>query len=158
MQTQNVITNRSAATLRPWFQARLAGATTAYLSLPSAIATGKEAEYLAQVRRAFPWMRIGIYSKEFEDWRDWRENFEDYMADVDILIIGCDSSRLIGPGCRREIGAARRAGKLIVLFKLDDDQPRRYYGYEQSGTKETPVIRLRKRAEAMQRIGRERAR
>src|SRR5262245_50584287 len=111
------------------FKDKLRAAQTAYLSIPAAIAKGREDDLLAQVRAYFPQLRIGAYHCEFEDSADWRENFGTFIDGVDALIIGCDSSRLVGPGIRREIITARAAGKLIVLFKFDDNQMRRYYGH-----------------------------
>src|SRR5262245_60676243 len=93
----------STTTTRPTTQARLAAAKTAYLAIPRALATGRESEYLAQVRRAFPHLRIGIYDDEFENSSDWWHNLRGFIADVDVLIVGCDSTRLIGSGVRREI-------------------------------------------------------
>lgn len=127
------------------FKDRLANARTAYFSVTRALSRGKEGKMLAQVRRAFPHLRIGTYDSEFESLQDWKTNLNGFIADVDCLIVGCDSSRLVGRGVLREINAARASGRLIVLFKLDDNQPRRYWGYEKTGTDQEQIIRLKKR-------------
>lgn len=94
-------------------------------------------------------MRIGTFASEFESGRDWGANLVDFIKGIDCLIIGCDSSRLVGGGVLREINVARKAGKLIIIFKLDDDQLRRYWGYESAGPRHNPIVRLKKREEAL---------
>lgn len=127
------------------FKDRFQVAKTAFLSIPSTLKRGGDAEILAQVRKHFSHLRIGAYRGEFEGSRDWRENFYSYMTDVDVLIVACDSSRLVGPGVLREIKAANKARKMIILFKVDDNERRPYYGLEKTGSKEAPIIRLKKR-------------
>jgi len=123
---------------------RLGAAKTAYLAIPSSLKRGGEDVVLAQARRYFPHLKIGAYRGEFENSADWRANFASYIAEVDCLIVACDSSRLVGPGVLREIKAAKRAQTLIVLFKVDDGQHRMFFGYEKMDAKQA---RLKKRSE-----------
>lgn len=125
------------------FKEKFQAAKTAYLSIPAKLRNGDETKILAQVRSYWPHLRIGAYKAEFDGGKDWQENFANYMADVDCLIVACDSSRLIGPGVLREITAAWKARKMIILFKVDDNQFRMYHGFEKTGK----TIRLRKREE-----------
>ena len=125
------------------FKDKFQAAKTAYLSIPSALKRGDESKILAQVRQYWPHLRVGAYRAEFDGSRDWKENFGDFITGVDALIVACDSSRLIGPGVLREIQAAWKASKLIILFKVDDNQYRMYCGFEKDGK----TIRLRKREE-----------
>lgn len=125
---------------------RIQAAETAYLALPAKLAKGREAALLAQVKAALPHLRIGVFHTEFEDDVDWRENFASYIEDVDAFIVGCDSSREIQSGLVWELWKARQRGKLIFLFKFDDNEPRRYFGYDQIGEKPR-AYKLRKRAD-----------
>jgi hypothetical protein len=127
------------------FKDRFQAAKTAFVSIPSTLKRGGEEGIIAQVRKYFPHLRVGAYQGEFDGDKDWRENFASYISDVDCLIVACDSSRLIGPGVLREIKAANKARKMIILFKVDDNQHRMYFGVVKEGTEEAPVIRLKKR-------------
>jgi hypothetical protein len=111
------------------FRDKVKAARTAYLSIPAEIGKGREAELLAQVRAYFPHLQVSAYHAEFGNSAAWRDGFNTFINGVDALIIGCDSSRLVGSGIRREIIVARAAGKLILVFKFDDNQMRRYYGH-----------------------------
>jgi hypothetical protein len=125
------------------FKDKFQAAKTAYLSIPAKLKDGGEEKIIAQVRSYWPHLRIGAYRAEFDGGKDWKENFGDFIAGVDALIVACDSSRLIGPGVLREIQFAWKAQKLIILFKVDDNQYRMYCGFEKEGK----TIRLRKREE-----------
>jgi hypothetical protein len=111
------------------FKDKVKAAQTAYLSIPAGLGKGRESELLAQVRAYFPHLRVSAYQSEFGDSAAWRNGFSAFIDGVDALIIGCDSSRLVGAGIRREIINAKAAGKLILVFKFDDNQMRRYHGY-----------------------------
>ena len=130
-------------------RARLEAAKTAYLAIPSSLKSGGEDAVLEQARRYFSHLKIGAYRGEFENSADWRENFDSYIADVDCLIVACDSSRLVGKGVLREIKAAKKAQTLIVLFKVDDEQHRMFFGYEKTGAKQA---RLKKRSERIRQM------
>ncbi|HKQ76722.1 MAG TPA: hypothetical protein VJ810_23710 [Blastocatellia bacterium] len=138
-------TNEKRLTLKD----RITAAKTAYLSIPSAIGQSREAELLKQARRRFSHLRIGIFAGEFESRRDWRKNFNSFVTDVDCLIVAVDSTRLIGLGVAREINAAKRAGKVIILFDVERNGQALYYGYEKIETEGKPAVRLRERCETL---------
>ena len=134
---------------RATIKERLAQATTAYLAIPSAIAQGRDSDLLNRARQHFAHLRIGAFAGEFESRRDWRKNFNSFVADVDCLIVAFDSTRLIGLGVAREINAAKRAGKVIVLFDVESKDQALYYGYEKIETEGKPTVRLRERGETL---------
>jgi len=109
---------------------RLDAAKTAYLSIPSHLPEAIKADLLKRVRRKFSHLRIGSYATKFKSKTEWRKHIARFLADVDVLIVAIDSTRLAGLGVGREIDQARRAGKLIVLFDIQKNWQLRYFGFD----------------------------
>jgi hypothetical protein len=131
------------------FRAALLTARTAYVAIPhSLLAQYRESEIVSRVRAHFAHLRaVGSFETEFDSTTHWRHNLAAYLAEVDCLVIACDSSRLIGAGVLREIKTALRLNKPLIIFKVDEQAERFYFGYTKQGPPEQPVIRLRTCAE-----------
>jgi hypothetical protein len=115
---------------------RIVEAETAYLSIPTYLKERRE-EVLRAARLTFPKLRLGSFDTEFDrdefkGWKEWAKAFGDFIADCDLLIVACDSSRIITRGVRGEIDIARRLDKPILLYKADDKELRRFWGYERT--------------------------
>jgi hypothetical protein len=137
---------------------RIRTARTAYLSIPTHLKP-EQARILADACLVFPHLKIGNYEsnfsqRKFDTWGEWHQAFKDHITDCDLLIVACDSERLITKGVRGEIDVARRMGKTAVIFKADDRERRRYWGYEVEGNNGG---RLLKRAEGIARADRRRS-
>jgi hypothetical protein len=128
----------------PTFKQRLEAAKTGYLSLSSHLSDELKTLILDRVCQVFPNLRIGTYSTEFEDGRDWNSHIKNFLSDVDMLIIAYDPSRVIGWGVKREMSLARHFNKLIVTFSIESGLPTLFFGYDVIREENKPkAIRLR---------------
>ena len=114
----------------PTFKQRLEAARTGYLSISSHLPEDLKANLLERVRLLFPDLRIGSFSTEFEDTKDWEKHLRPFIADIDILLVAFDSTRIVGRGVRREMSLARHLNKLILLFDTDSNLPTLYFGFD----------------------------
>jgi hypothetical protein len=116
--------------LVPTLKQRLEAARTGYLAISTSLHEDLKANLLERVRLLFPNLRIGSFATEFEDTKDWENHLKSFMSDVDILLVGYDSTRVVGSGVRREMTLARSLNKLILLFDTDSNRPTMYFGFD----------------------------
>lgn len=132
----------------PTFKQRLEAARTGYLSISSHLPEELKADLLEKVRLQFPNLRIGSFSTEFEDTKDWRNHIKSFLSDIDMLIVAHDQTRVVKMGVRREMILARHAQKLVILFDTEAGRWDRFNGYdlvEEDGKPRAVRLRDRKR-------------
>jgi hypothetical protein len=95
---------------------RLQQCRSAYASVPKHL---QSPVIIASVRAAFPSVRIRTFEKFVKSREEWGKNLAHYIGQVDGLIIVCDSSRVVTPGCVREIQTAKQLDKLLIIFSLE---------------------------------------
>ena len=146
--SNNITSSLISTPRKPTIKERLASAKTAYLSFPSALPGAVKNDLLNRVRRKFSHLRLGSFQSEFEDTRDWRKHIAGFLADIDVLIVAIDASRMAGGGVRHEIERARSANKLILLFDITTNRQMPYCGYDLIEAVGKPkAIKLRERAQ-----------
>lgn len=119
-------------------------AIVAYLSAPAEFYT--EAN-IARVRQTFATLAIKSFDKFFRSRKQWSRHLPRYLAKIDILVLLVPSSREIRGGVLRDLRAALKLKKPVVVIDLAGN----YWLYcgcdplEENGVRVRPRRRVQER-------------
>ena len=99
-------------------------------ALLSCAAKLQSPELEAQVRRAFPGVRIQTFADFEATAQDWRRNLKRHIGTLDGVIVICDGSRAVRGGVLKELAAAWWLNRVIRVFNTETGRIERYAGFK----------------------------
>jgi hypothetical protein len=117
---------------------RFKAAKTGFVSVTQKM---KTPELLGAIERKLSDLTLSIYLPQ--DREAWESDLTRYLEQYDALIIVTDDSREISQGQLRELTAAKRAGRLLIVFNSSTGRWERFGGWERSRQDGKSIARLK---------------